>query len=81
MKNALLFCQKTGEAMLPSGKTLTGILNIGNSYLTTKTSLIIIENNRVKKTLSLSGVTNDASDFVSIEDTWYFSQGGKLLPI
>lgn len=67
--------------MLPSGKTLTGILNIGNNYLTTKTALIIIENNRVKKTLSLSGVTNDASDFVSIEDIWYFSQGGKLLPI
>lgn len=82
VKNTFLFCREEGKALSTEGKIFTGILDIRKEYIRTSLGIIPFENERPKKLISFSGITVDSdTQFISIENRWYFTRSGSLITL
>lgn len=82
VKHLILLCPKKAEAISSEGKLFTGVLDIEKQYIRTKLGIIPYENMKFKKNISLSGITIDQnSQFISIENQWYYTQSGILISL
>jgi hypothetical protein len=82
IKNEFMFCPKTREGLSRDGKTLTGILEIQESYIKTNDRLFSYENGEYEEEIVFSGaMIGNASPFIFLDNQWYYAQSGSLLSI
>ena len=82
MQYGFLSCPSTNEIISKDGKIFTGVTDMKKLYFQTPYGIIPHENGLPKKLLSLSGITiSPESEFVPIENQWYFSRSGSLFSI
>ncbi len=79
----IMSCKEKREMILQNGKTYSGITEIGKWYFRTQESLFSLEESRVRKITSGSGksLPVTGSKIISINNSWYYSQSGSLVPI
>ena len=78
LKNDLLWCKEKKNIFTPKGKTLTGVLDIGDSYIK-KWDGIFYGENFTKKALFWTGISSQNMIFIQKDDIWYSTKSGSLI--